>query len=144
MIEAANVTSLYVLLAVGLSYWILKKYLFVPLGSILDERDRGEREAQEAYAESLRRLDEAVAAGEESLAEARREALKSREELRALGFELLEKKLAQARAAAGDSVERGSREIQEQVASSSRDLPERSRNLARELAEKILGRKLAA
>jgi F-type H+-transporting ATPase subunit b len=144
MIEAANVTSLYVLLAVGLSYWILKKYLFVPLGSILDERDRGEREAQEAYAESLRRLDEAIAAGEESLAEARREALKSREQLRALGFELLEKKLAQARAAAGDSVERGSREIQEQVASSSRDLPERSRNLARELAEKILGRKLAA
>jgi F-type H+-transporting ATPase subunit b len=144
MIEAANVTSLYVLLAFGLSYWILKKYLFVPLGSILDARDRGEREAQEAYAESLRRLDEAVAAGEESLAEARREALKSREELRALGFEVLEKKLAQARAAASDSVERGNQEIQEQVTRSSRDLPERSHSLARELAEKILGRKLAA
>jgi F-type H+-transporting ATPase subunit b len=144
MIEAANVTSLYVLLAFGISYWILKRYLFGPLGGILEGRDRDGREAQEAYAESLRRLNDAVVAGEEKLAAARREALKSREQLRALGFELLEKKLAEARGAANEAVERGSREIEEQVARSSRDLPEGSRSLARELAEKILGRKLAA
>jgi F-type H+-transporting ATPase subunit b len=144
MIEAANVTSLYVLLAFGISYWILKKYLFAPLGAILEARDREEREAQEAYAESLRKLDEAVAAGEEKLSAARREALKAREDLRALGFELLEKKLAEARTVANESIERGSREIEDQVARSARELPERGRSLARELAEKILGRKLAA
>ena len=31
MIELPNVTSLYVLLAFGVSYFILKRYLFVPL-----------------------------------------------------------------------------------------------------------------
>jgi F-type H+-transporting ATPase subunit b len=144
MIEAANVTSLYVLLAFGISFWILKKYLFAPLTAILDARDREEREAREKYAESLRRLDEAVAAGEEKLAAARREALKAREDLRGLGFELLEKRLAEARAVANEAVERGSRDIDDQVARSSRELPERGRSLARELAEKILGRKLAA
>jgi len=61
MIGPPNVTSLYVLLAFGISYWILKRYLFVPLSAILDARERGEREAQELYAESMRRLEKAVA-----------------------------------------------------------------------------------
>ena len=73
MIELPNVTSLYVLLAFGVSYVILKKYLFVPLAGILEAREREEAEAQKAYAESLATLERAVAAGEEKLAAARRE-----------------------------------------------------------------------
>ena len=73
MIELPNVTSLYVLLAFGVSYVILKKYLFVPLSGILEAREREEAEAQKAYAESLATLERAVAAGEEKLAAARRE-----------------------------------------------------------------------
>ena len=38
MIELPNVTALYVFLAFGICYWILKKYLFVPLSAILDGR----------------------------------------------------------------------------------------------------------
>jgi F-type H+-transporting ATPase subunit b len=144
MIELPNVTSLYVLLAFGISYWILKKYLFAPLSAILEARESEERGAQRAYAESLAALDRALAAGEEMLATARREALKTRETLRAEGLALLEQKLAAARAAAGGDISRASQEIQAQAEASAKELPRRARELARELAEKILGRKLAA
>ncbi len=144
MIEAPNVTSLYVLLAFGISYWILKRYLFAPLSSILDARENAEAEAEKTYAESLRTLESTVALGEERLAAARREALKLREDLRAEGLSVLNQRLSEAQAAASESIERGSREIEAQASRLARELPERARGLARELAEKILGRKLAA
>jgi F-type H+-transporting ATPase subunit b len=139
MIELPNVTSLYVLLAFGVSYFILKRYLFLPLSDILEAREREEREAQAAYAESLQTLEKAVAAGEQKLMAARREALKTREDLRGEGAALLDQKLAE-----NEETARGSREIEAQAGESARQLPEKARSLARELAEKILGRKLAA
>lgn len=142
--ELPNVSSLYVILAFGICYWILKKYLFAPLSAILDAREQGERQAEAAYTASLAELEKAVAAGEGKLAEARREALKTRETLREEGTALLEKKLEEAHAAAHAALERGGREIEAQEASSKKELPEKARGLARELAEKILGRKLAA
>ncbi len=144
MIELPNVTSLYVLLAFGVSYFILRKYLFVPLSGILEAREREEHEAQKAYADSLETLEKSVAAGEQKLSLARREALKTREELRGEGSALLEKKLGEARERASGEIARGSKEIETQASESSRQLPERAKSLARELAEKILGRKLAA
>ena len=71
-------------------------------------------------------------------------ALKAREDRRAEGLALLNEKLAEAHAAALASIEHGSREIEAQASGSAKELPARARLLARELAEKILGRKLAA
>jgi F-type H+-transporting ATPase subunit b len=144
MIELPNVSSLYVILAFGICYWILRKYLFVPLALILDAREKGEKDSEKAYAASLADLQKAVEAGEDRLAEARREALRTRETLRAEGASLLEKKVDEAQAAAHASVESGIQRIEAEAAVSAKDLPERARGLARELAERILGRKLAA
>jgi F-type H+-transporting ATPase subunit b len=144
MIELPNVTSLYVLLAFGVSYFILRKYFFLPLSGILEAREREERDAQKAYAESLEALEKAVAAGEQKLVLARREALKTREELRSEGAAVLEQKLAEARTRASQEIALGSRQIDAQATESARQLPEKAKSLARELAEKILGRKLAA
>jgi F0F1-type ATP synthase membrane subunit b/b' len=52
--------------------------------------------------------------------------------------------LGVARTGATSSVEGASREIAEQVRNAGSQLPERARSLAIQLAEKILGRKLAA
>ena len=144
MIELPNVTSLYVLLAFGVSYFILKRSLFVPLSEILEARERDEQEAQKAYAESLAALEKAVAANEQKLSVARREALKLREDLRGEGAALLEDRLEKARHAASEQIDRGAGEIRGQAAELSKQLPDRATSLARELAEKILGRKLAA
>jgi F-type H+-transporting ATPase subunit b len=144
MIGFPDVTALYGILAFGICYAILKKYLFVPLAAILEAREQESREAELAYGESLKALEQAVAAGEEKLAAARRDALKTRESLRGEGLEALEKRLGDARASADRSIEQASGEISAQSAASARELPDRARALARELAEKILGRKLAA
>jgi F-type H+-transporting ATPase subunit b len=144
MIKAPDVTLLYVMFAFVVSYALLKRFLFVPLGAILARREEEELAAAKLHGESLRELERAVADAEAQLAVARREALKERETLRAEGIARFEQKLGEARAGATSSVEGASREIADQVRTAGSQLPERARSLAIQLAEKILGRKLAA
>lgn len=144
MIGPPDVTSLYVLVAFAASVWILQRYLFRPLLTILEARERDEREAEAAYAASVESLRKAVAAGEEKLSAARREALRAREELRAQGLTVLEQRLEDANSRAAAEIQRGVGEIRSQASDVARTLPDRARELARGLAEKILGRKLAA
>ena len=100
--------------------------------------------AEKLHVESLAALSRTVAEAEEKLSLARREALKMREGLRGEGMAHLTKRLAEVRAAAEVSVKSAAREIDAQAAASSRQLPGEARSLARSLAEKVLGRKLAA
>lgn len=144
MIKAPDVTLLYVIVAFVAVYAIARRYLFEPLSAILDERQREEREAAALHAEGLRSLEAAVSSAERSLALARGEALKAREALRAEGRAHLEARLAQTRRAAEEAVLVATNEIRKESSRSSAQLPERSRSLARQLAEKILGRKIAA
>jgi F-type H+-transporting ATPase subunit b len=144
MIKAPDVTLLYVMLAFIVSYAVLKRFLFRPLGAILEQREEEELAAARIHDESLRELDRAVAEGEARLALARREALKEREALRAQGLARFEQLLDQAREKASTSVESASRTIETEAERAAADLPTRARALAVELAEKILGRKLAA
>jgi len=144
MIGLPNVTSLYVIVAFVASCWILNRFLFAPLTTILDARERDEREAETAYMASLAALESAVAAGEARLSDTRREALRSREALRTQGLTELEQRLGDANLRAAAALARGTGEIEQQARDVARTLPDRARGLARDLAEKILGRKLAA
>ena len=144
MIKAPDVTLLYVMFAFIVSYAVLKKFLFRPLGAILEQREEEELAAARIHDESLRELERAVAEGEARLALARREALKDREALRGQGLARFEQLLDQAREKASTSVDAASRTIETEAARAASDLPARARSLAVELAEKILGRKLAA
>ena len=144
MIKAPDVTLLYVMFAFIVSYAVLKRFLFRPLGAILEEREQEERAAARIHGESLRELERAVAEGEARLALARREALKEREALRGQGLARFEQLLGEAREKASASVDAASRTIETEAARAASDLPARARSLAVQLAEKILGRKLAA
>ena len=144
MIKAPDVTLLYVIVAFLIAYAILKKYLFLPLGGILEARETEEATAERVHAERLQRLAEAVAHTEQELARARREALKEREALRAEGRAHLEKKLGEAYTIASAAIERAGREIAEEAGRAAAELPGRIERLARALVEKVLGRKLAA
>jgi F-type H+-transporting ATPase subunit b len=139
-----DVTFLYIIVVFLLASGILKRYLFTPLAAILEQRESEARSAENIHAESLASLSRTVAEAEEKLSLARREALKVRESLRAEGAAHLEKKLAEVLAAAQASVLEAARAIDAQAAVSSGQLPGEARSLARNLAEKILGRKLAA
>ncbi len=144
MIKAPDVTFLYVVFAFLIAYAILKKSFFLPLAGILEQREQEEKTAARVHAESLEELAKTVARAEQALSVARREALREREELRAQGRAHLERKLEEASAVAGAAVERGRSEIETQAVRLTAELPRRAAELARTLAEKILGRKLAA
>jgi len=144
MVKLPDITTVYVFICFLIVYAILKKYLFVPLGAILDARDREAQEAAAVRAEGMARLEKAVAEAEQRLAEARREALKTREDLRGEGRKHLDERLAEATAAAAASVDSASRRIDQTAGEFAGLLPERAQTLARTLAEKILGRKLVA
>jgi F-type H+-transporting ATPase subunit b len=144
MIRLPDVTAIYVVISFLIALAILKKYLFVPLGSMLDEREREARDAASIHEEARARLEKALAEAEDRLGAARREALKTREDLRADGNARLEKRLAEATAAASTAVEGASREIEKRSDELSGQLGEGSKSLARTLAEKVLGRTLAA
>ena len=144
MIKAPDVTLVYVIVSFLIAYAILKKWLFLPLGKILDEREQEERAAAKIHAESVAELQRTVAHIESELASARREALRDREALRAQGRTELEKRLESARAAAQTALDAARRQLEQDAAHSSAELPTRVVELARILAEKVLGRKLAA
>ena len=144
MIKAPDVTLLYVIFAFLIAYAILKRFLFLPLSAILEARESEEKTAARVHAESLQALSNAITHIEQELARARREALKEREGLRSEGRAHLEKKLAEAHAAATATLERASAEIASQARQSSEELPRQIQLLARILAEKVLGRRLAA
>ncbi|MDQ2870520.1 MAG: hypothetical protein M3S32_07255 [Acidobacteriota bacterium] len=144
MIKAPDVTFVYVVLAFMASYAILKRYLFVPLSAILDQRETEARSAEKVHAESLAELEKTVARAESELAKARGEALAVREKLRGEGRVHWERKMEEAKAAAQTALNRGTDEIGEAAKKSAAVLPRAARDLARALAEKILGRKLAA
>src|SRR5687767_12858571 len=144
MIKAPDVTALYVVLAFIVSYVMMKRFLFRPLGAILEAREQEESAAAKIHAESRRELEHAIAQGEEKLAAARREALKAREALRAEGLARFEQELARARQGATSSVEAATRAIDTDASLAATELGKRAPALAVELAERILGRKLAA
>jgi F-type H+-transporting ATPase subunit b len=144
MIKAPDVTLLYVIVSFVLAYAILKKWLFTPLGAILDEREEEEKTAARIQAESVAELQKTVAHIEQELSHARREALREREALRAEGRAELDRRLESARAAAGASLDAARVRIEEDAQRSAGELPSRAVVLARILAEKVLGRKLAA
>jgi len=144
MIKTPDVTLLYVVVSFLISYFILKKWLFVPLGAILDQREEEARAAARIHSESVAELQKTIAYIEQELATARREALKERESLRGQGAAELEKRLESARASAEKMLEQARAQIEQDAARSSAELPSRAAGLARLLAEKVLGRKLAA
>jgi len=112
MIKAPDVTLLYVMFAFIVSYAVLKKFLFRPLGAILEQREEEELAAARIHDESLRELERAVAEGEARLALARREALKDREALRGQGLARFEQLLDQAREKASNVLETSVEDIE--------------------------------
>lgn len=144
MIKAPDVTAIYVVLAFIASMAILKRFLFRPLLAILDEREREAQSADKIHAESLAELASTVARAEADLARARGEGLTIREKLRGEGRGQWERKLNEARQEAEVILNRATDEISGAASKAAADLPRSARDLARMLAEKILGRTIAA
>ena len=124
--------------------WLLNRFVFTPITGILDERERETDTASRAYAEALAEFRSAVEKIEAELSLARREALKLREERRGEGMKLRSARIEQVKGESAKKLAGASSELEQDSRRVAVDLPGRIAALAETLAEKILGRKLAA
>ena len=144
MLQAPNVSMLLILAIFFAVLWLLNRFVFQPVTAILDERERDSATASRSYADALSEFQAAADKIEADLSLARREALKLREERRAEGMRLRAEKIERAKAETSEKLSGASAELDRHSKDVTADLPARVAALARLLAEKILGRQVAA
>jgi F-type H+-transporting ATPase subunit b len=144
MLQTPNVSMLLILAIFFVVLWLLNRFVFRPVSTLLDERDRETSTSTRAYAEALAEFSAAAEKIEAQLSLARREALKLREQRRAEGMKLRSEKIERAKTETAGKLSAASAELEQASRRVSADLPGRIAALAQTLAEKILGRRVAA
>lgn len=144
MLQVPNFSMILILAVFFSAMWLLQTFLFRPIVGILKERETEARDASESFAKARAEFDAAAEKVENELSLARREALKLREELRAEGQKLRSEKTESAKKESLATLSAASSEMDELARKASAELPARVIALARTLAEKVLGRSVAA
>ena len=135
------------LLLVMAVFWatvvVLRAYVFRPLGTILEEREKKTAAASDALTKALESEQEALAALDRRLTAARREALglrqAARNESSAARQTILEKAREEARRLAAEAQAK----LEKNVAAAREELRASARATAVEIASLALGRKVA-
>ena len=137
-------TLLSVASAVLVLILMLNQFLFKPLRTIIDERERrtGEARAEldDARGVQERRLDEI----EQRLKEARREAYEIREAAQRGGRIRRDELMAEARQQAHQVVDEARQEIAEDLETARHDLEAEAERLSQMIADRVVGRPLSA
>lgn len=144
MLQTPDISMILMLAIFFATLWVLNHFLFVPITAILKEREAEERGSSQALEDARARFEEAAARIETELAAARREGLKLREEHRAEGRRIREEKVAALKDETSARLTEAGASIEAQSRKAAGELPGRIQELARQLAEKILGRRIAA
>ena len=139
-----NFPHLPTLLSVGAAVvflmLVLNQFLFKPLRTIIDERERRTTHAQEeleaANILQAARLDQI----ENRLKEARREAHDIRDTAQRAGRAERDERMMEARKAAQDIVEKAREELAADVEIAHKDLESEAERLSQLIAEQVLGR----
>lgn len=138
--------DLSLLVIVGLfwaTFFVLKKSLFGPLGTILEERDARRDEAATALATALERQRRALAELDAQLTAARRESMEKRETAKAEAGKRRDAVLEAARARAQASMAEAQRHLDADIAAARAELKSSIAATASEIASLALGRKVA-
>jgi len=138
-----NYSLFLVMACFWLVYLLVSTQLVKPLGRVLDERDATIRAGRDAYDQARQSLEEAVARCERKLSVAASEGQRERASLRATGDEERRRRIEAARGQAQQRLAQLSGELDEASRAARAVLRERSAQLARELAGRLLGRSVA-
>lgn len=138
-----DITLPVIMLIFLANYFVVRKYFLKPVNDILVARESEIRTADKLYEDSLASFDAAAEEIETRLQRARREGSSLREEHRHEASikraALIERTRTEAEAIARDA----SRQLDELVAAARTQIVTDSDRLAREAAERIVGRRLA-
>lgn len=138
-----NYSLLLIMACFWLVYLLVYTQLVKPLGRVLDEREARVKTAREGFDQARQALAEAVARCERELAVAASEGQRERTSLRASGDEERRRKLEAARGEVQQQLVRLSGELDEASRAARATLRDRSGQLARELASRLIGRSVA-
>jgi F-type H+-transporting ATPase subunit b len=138
-----NFSLLLVMACFWLVFLLVATQLVKPLGRLLDERERRDREAREGLEAAQSRLEAAVDRCEREVAAAAVEAQRERTGLRGSGEAARRAKIDQARTQAQEHLARFDVELQQAAAQGRERLREHAGELARELASRLVGRSVA-
>lgn len=133
-------TILSVASAVVVLTLVLNQFLFKPLRSIIDERQRRTDEARKQLAEARAVQDQRIDEIEQRLKEARRAAFEIREAAARSGRATRDELMAEARREANKVVDEARQEIAADLDTARKDLEGEAERLAQMIAERILGR----
>jgi F-type H+-transporting ATPase subunit b len=137
-------TMLFVAGAVVALVFILNKWLFGPLNEILARRQSEIDAAKSAFDEAQKLQAERLEAVEARVAESRREAFAIREKAQGEARAHREQVIGEARDDAAREIETARAEISQQIDDARAQLDADADELARKIAEQILGRPVEA
>lgn len=139
-----NYSFLLVVACFWLAYWVVNRNLVRPLLAVLHEREQRATAGRKAYEEAKAALEHALAQRERELAMAAAEAQKERASLRAEGEARRRELLEAAREQGQRRLVQFAAELEQAVAQERAKLAGEVQTLARQLAERLLGRALVA
>lgn len=136
-----NVAGMLAVVVIFLiTHLFLKTVFFRPLVRIMEHREQRVESAREVYERANAQAEEAMAEEKTKLNEARRAAADHREALRKEAQEKRAEILAEVKKDAEAQLEKVRTQLAEQVKAERAALEPRSRSLADEMAERLLGR----
>jgi F-type H+-transporting ATPase subunit b len=121
---------------------ILNRFLFRPILNVMDERKRKIGESETSVKELEDRTAQQWEAYQRQLQDAKRSATVEKERLKGEGLEAERKLLEQVRSDVTKSVEEARRRVKDEADKAREVLRVQADGVAREMAEKILGRSL--
>ncbi len=143
MLGTPNLSLLLIMACFWAVFLLVTTQLVRPLGALLDERERRVREAREQHETARQAVADAIARCERELVTGSAEAGKQRAALRAQGEAARRAALEAARAQAQERLALFGNELEQAARDARASLRERSAELARALASRLLGRKVA-
>ena len=143
MLALPNFSLLLVMACFWLVYVVVSTQLVKPLGRLLHQREEGIRTARESSESSRSALADAVARCERDMAAAAAEGQKTRAALRAAGEAARRGRLEEARGQVQQRLARLDVELDDASDVARATLREEATGLARELANRLVGRRVA-
>lgn len=141
--QLPDLSLLVVMVIFWATYWVLRIFLFKPLGHILEEREARQEAAGAALRSALERQKEVLLDIDRRLTEARRVAMGEREAIRAEAAAKRQAVLDDAREKARQTVEAAQQRLESEIAGAREELRASAKTTAAEIASVALGRKVA-
>jgi F-type H+-transporting ATPase subunit b len=141
--QLPDLSLLIIMVLFWATYAVLRAWVFRPLGSILEEREKKTSSATDALAQALENEKETLASIDRRLTETRREALASRQASRNAANAKRQALLDEAREKARLAASAAQARLDADVAAARAELAKNVRTTAGEIASLALGRRLA-